>query len=169
MPRVGFAYSPSSLNGRFVIRGGYGITNFLEGTGANLRLTLNPPFFSNSSGQQSGNNPFFQTGNGFPLPTATNIWSGNVRAWDPNLKPALVQQFNLTTETQLDANTSLIIAYLGQTGNHLVDPREGNQAALQGLPLPITTLSQLAPFSVQLAESRRSHKSRRSATRSPGR
>jgi hypothetical protein len=148
MPRVGFAYSPSSLNGRFVIRGGYGITNFLEGTGANLRLTLNPPFFSNSSGQQSGNNPFFQTENGFPLPTATNIWSGNVRAWDPNLKPALVQQFNLTTETQLDANTSLVIAYLGQTGNHLVDPREGNQRACKTCALPITILSQLAPFSI---------------------
>jgi hypothetical protein len=45
MPRVGFAYTPERYNGRFVIRGGYGITNFLEGTGANLRLTLNPPFF----------------------------------------------------------------------------------------------------------------------------
>ncbi|MCU1225260.1 MAG: TonB-dependent receptor, plug, partial [Edaphobacter sp.] len=149
MPRVGFAYSPENFHGRFVIRGGYGITNFLEGTGANLRLTLNPPFFSNSSGQQSGTGVtgFFQTQSGFPLPTATNIWSGNVRAWDPNLRPALVQQFNLTTETQLDNNTSLVIAYLGQTGNHLVDPREGNQRRCPTCPLPITTLSQLAPFS----------------------
>jgi hypothetical protein len=147
MPRVGFAYSPSSLNGRFVVRGGYGITNFLEGTGANLRLTLNPPFFSNSAGQQSGNSPYFQTQAGFPLPTASTTWSGNVRAWDPNLRPALVQQFNLTTETQLDNNTSLVIAYLGQSGNHLVDPREGNQRRCRSCPLPITTLSQLAPFS----------------------
>jgi hypothetical protein len=148
MPRVGFAYSPSRLNGKFVVRGGYGITNFLEGTGANLRLTLNPPFFSNSSGQQSGNSSYFQTQNGFPLPTASTIWSGNVRAWDPNLRPALVQQFNFTTETQLDNNTSLVIAYLGQTGNHLVDPREGNQRHCPTCPLPITTLSQLPPFSV---------------------
>lgn len=149
MPRVGFAYTPPNLNGRFVIRGGYGITNFLEGTGANLRLTLNPPFFSNSSGQQSGGGlvGFFQTQNGFPLPTASSTWSGNVRAWDPNLRPALIQQFNLTTETQLDNNTSLVIAYLGQTGNHLVDPREGNQRRCPTCPLPITTLSQLAPFS----------------------
>ena len=149
MPRVGFAYSPSSLNGKFVVRGGYGITNFLEGTGANLRLTLNPPFFSNSSGQQSGTGAsgYFPTQQGFPLPTAITTWSGNVRAWDPNLRPALVQQFNLTTETQLDNNTSLVIAYLGQTGNHLVDPREGNQRHCPSCPLPITTLSQLAPFS----------------------
>src|SRR6187402_718272 len=139
MPRVGFAYSPANLNGRFVIRGGYGITNFLEGTGANLRLTLNPPFFSNSSGKQSGTSPFFQTQNGYPLPTASTTWSGNVRAWDPNLRPGLVQQFNLTTEYQLDNATSLQIAYLGQSGNHLIDPREGNQRRCPSCPLPVTT------------------------------
>ena len=41
MPRLGFAYQPKP---RLVIRGGYGITNYLEGTGANLRLTQNPTF-----------------------------------------------------------------------------------------------------------------------------
>ncbi len=140
MPRVGFAYSPSSLNNKFVVRGGYGITNFLEGTGANLRLTLNPPFFSNAAGSQSGTSPYFQTQAGFPLPTASATFAGNVRAWEPNLRPALVQQFNLTTETQVDANTSLGIAYLGQTGNHLVDPREGNQAHFLNGPLPVSSL-----------------------------
>ena len=40
MPRIGFAYQ---ANDRFVVRGGYGITTFLEGTGANLRMTYNPP------------------------------------------------------------------------------------------------------------------------------
>lgn len=155
MPRVGFAYSPANLNGRFVIRGGYGITNFLEGTGANLRLTLNPPFFLNSAGQQSGNSPYFQTENGFPLPSAITTWSGNVRAWDPNLRPALVQQFNLTTETQLDSNTSLVIAYLGQSGNHLVDPREGNQRQCPTCPLPVSSLPGLSLISqVSYTESR---------------
>jgi Carboxypeptidase regulatory-like domain/TonB-dependent Receptor Plug Domain len=140
MPRVGFAYSPAEFNGKFVVRGGYGMTNFLEGTGANLRLTLNPPFFTNSAGNHTNGGPFFQTQNGFPLPPDPATFSGNVRAWDPKLKPALIQQFNLTTETQLNNSTSLVIAYLGQTGNHLVDPREANQQMCPACPLPVTSL-----------------------------
>ena len=45
-PRLGFAYRPSD---RWVFRGGYGITQYMEGTGANLRLPLNPPFFFESA------------------------------------------------------------------------------------------------------------------------
>ena len=40
-PRIGFAYQATP---RFVVRGGYGISSYLEGTGANHRLTQNPPF-----------------------------------------------------------------------------------------------------------------------------
>ena len=47
-PRLGFAWRP---NDRWVVRGGYGISQYMEGTGANLRLPLNPPFFFESAGQ----------------------------------------------------------------------------------------------------------------------
>ena len=40
-PRVGFAWTPAD---RFVIRGAYTISSFMEGTGTNLRLPFNPPF-----------------------------------------------------------------------------------------------------------------------------
>ncbi len=139
MPRVGFAYAPPTLNGKFAIRGGYGITNYLEGTGANLRLTLNPPFFSNASGSRSGTN-YFQVQSGFPVPTNSSTFAGNIRAWDPNLRPALVQQFNLSTETQLDPNTSLVVAYLGQSGNHLIDPRDPNQQHSPTGARPVSSL-----------------------------
>ncbi len=154
MPRVGFAYSPERFNGKFVVRGGYGITNFLEGTGANLRLTLNPPFFVDSSSQSDGTT-FFQTGNGFPRPADASQLSGNVRAWDPKLKPALIQQFNLTTETELNNSTSLVVAYLGQSGTNLVDPREANQKTCPSCALPISSLPGLSAISnVSLTESK---------------
>jgi hypothetical protein len=155
MPRIGVAYSPQSLHNRFVIRGGYGITNFLEGTGANLRLTLNPPFFVDASctapNPCSGGAQYLSTTAGFYRPSDPNVYAGNVRAWQPNLKPALIQQFNLTTEYQIDNFTSLTVAYLGQVGNHLVDPREGNQRACLSCALPITTLSVLNPALSQIS------------------
>jgi hypothetical protein len=154
MPRVGFAFSPDRFNGKFVVRGGFGMTNFLEGTGANLRLTLNPPFFIDSSSQSDGVT-YFATQNGFPRPANAATLGGNIRVWDPHLKPALVQQFNLTTETQLNSTTSLVVAYLGQTGTHLVDPREGNQKLCPTCPLPVSSLPGLAAVQqVSLTESK---------------
>ncbi|MDQ3255329.1 MAG: carboxypeptidase regulatory-like domain-containing protein, partial [Acidobacteriota bacterium] len=45
-PRIGFAWNPDAFDKRLVVRAGYGITQYMEGTGSNLRLPLNPPFFS---------------------------------------------------------------------------------------------------------------------------
>src|SRR6266545_4379787 len=45
-PRLGFALRQGE---RWVFRGGYGISQYMEGTGANLRLPLNPPFFFESA------------------------------------------------------------------------------------------------------------------------
>jgi Carboxypeptidase regulatory-like domain/TonB dependent receptor len=154
MPRLGFAWSPDSFHEKFVLRGGYGITNFLEGTGANLRLTLNPPFFVDASctiGLPCANGGNLSVTSGFYRPSDPNVYAGNVRAWQPNLKPALIQQYNLTTEYQIDDYTSITAAYLGQNGNHLVDPREANQRACLTCALPITTLSALNPALSQIA------------------
>lgn len=75
MPRMGFSYSPKSLNNRVVINSGYAITEFMEGMGANLRLTLNPPFFTNAAVNANGGAAFRMT-NGFPLPANPNTYSG---------------------------------------------------------------------------------------------
>ena len=40
-PRVGAAWTPSE---KWVVRGAFGIVQYMEGTGTNLRLTANPPF-----------------------------------------------------------------------------------------------------------------------------
>src|SRR6185437_11706493 len=41
-PRIGFAWTPGG--GKFVLRGAYTLSSYLEGTGTNLRLPINPPF-----------------------------------------------------------------------------------------------------------------------------
>jgi hypothetical protein len=146
MPRLGFAFSPERFHDRFVVRGGYAITNFMEGTGANLRLPLNLPFFVDSSANAT--TVGFKAENGFPQPANLGDYTGqNVRAWQPNLKPAFIQQFNLTTETQFGNDLSLVVAYLGQVGNHLVDPREGNQAPCSLVALPTQPTPCVLPFS----------------------
>jgi hypothetical protein len=43
-PRFGFAFTPHALGNKTVFRGAYTISSYLEGTGTNLRLPLNPPF-----------------------------------------------------------------------------------------------------------------------------
>jgi hypothetical protein len=151
MPRIGFAYTPDRFGGKLVLRGGYGITNFLEGTGANLRLTLNPPFFVDAScnvGDSCAGGGLLHAADGFYRPVDETTFAGNVRAWQPNLKPALVQQYNLTSEYQLNNTTSLTFAYLGQVGDHLVDPREGNQRLSPTSPLPVSSLPDLGEVSV---------------------
>ena len=127
MPRVGFSWQPQQ---RIVFRGGYGITNYLEGTGANLRLTFNPPF------QGSFNEKAFtptQTSAGTPITLAAGLPTGSgapitqYSAWDSHLRPAFIQEFTFSNEIELDNQTSVSMAYLGQLGQHLIDARAANQ------------------------------------------
>src|SRR5207249_10225844 len=43
-PRIGFAWTPAFLSKATVVRGAFTMSSYLEGTGTNLRLTMNPPF-----------------------------------------------------------------------------------------------------------------------------
>ncbi len=148
-PRVGLAWTPGMFHNKLVFRMGYAMSSFMEGTGANLRLTMNPPFFVESNvtydprtpgdirtgftdviargdmtGPRTGANPFYQA-----------------RAWDLHLRPQFTQQFNAAMEYQFSNTTSLNVAYVGQLGTHLVVPHEANQ------PLPgVGPVSSWAPL-----------------------
>jgi hypothetical protein len=142
MPRLGFAYQPKD---RIVIRGGYGITNYLEGTGANLRLNFNPPFQPSYTYQAT---PASATSGGTPLTVQTafpstvsgSLASNTYRAWDKRLKPAFIQEFSLSLEYQLDSKTSVVGSYVGQTGQHLIDARAGNQLRAPNTAAPYAAL-----------------------------
>jgi hypothetical protein len=138
-PNLGIAWT---IDQKTVVRAAYRLSNFLEGTGANLRLTLNPPFFTESNVTYDSTVPGTIT-KGFTdviargdltsprqCPTCAPFYQG--RAWDLNLRPQMTNQFNFAIERQLDNATSINIAYVGQRGTHLVIPHEGNN------PLPGT-------------------------------
>jgi len=83
-PRFGFAWSASD---RLVFRGAYGISQYMEGTGSNLRLPLNPPFFfeSNVSYDQTTGPGTITTGFEGLVPQNQNRRPAS--RVDPNLRP----------------------------------------------------------------------------------
>lgn len=131
MPRLGFAWQ---FNPRMVLRGGYGTTDDLEGTGLNWRMTMNAPFQGSfvasptpPNTTSSGLAPL-KIENGFSLgPSALQVSYFNYNAWDPHLKPALIQQYNLAVQYMVDPRTSFQVGYVGEVGQHLVIPEEGDQ------------------------------------------
>lgn len=127
MPRFGFAWQ---VDPKIVLRGGYGITDYLEGSGVNLRPTLNPPFFP-----QFVNTPPTPSkiSAGTPLSVTTGFSNGGqapitqYNAWDKNLRPTAVQQFNLTGQYLLTNNTTAQLSYVGERGQRLIVPVALNQ------------------------------------------
>jgi hypothetical protein len=126
MPRIGFAWSATP---KFVLRGGYGLQNYMEGTGANLRMTTNLPFQSTyqASGVQPTSTPgsFFDVKNGFG---SGSIATSNVyNVWNKKIKPTFIGIYNLTLEYQLNNTASVQVGYVGESGQHLVTANQRNQ------------------------------------------
>jgi hypothetical protein len=107
---------------------GYTLSNYLEGTGTNLRLAINPPFAVEHDNQYSA------SGNYKTLPGSTldqgfapfysnpgdQYHSVTLRVWDPNVRPAVANQWNFTLQRQLDPSMTLTVAYVGQRSTHLM-------------------------------------------------
>ena len=125
-PRFGFAWSPEALGRNTVIRGGYGISAFMEGQGTNEQLTMNPPLGISAMG-----NAGTTIANGYPAASSlqakcatVNItcYAGQrIRVTDQNFKPAMTQQWNLTIQHQFSNSVTAQIGYVGQHGTHLLN------------------------------------------------
>jgi outer membrane receptor protein involved in Fe transport len=134
MPRIGFAYQATP---RLVVRGGYGIQNFMEGTGANLRMTTNLPFQGSyqASGLQSNATngtpgQFATVQSGFGSASGTGAATGVVyNVWNKKIKPAFIGEYSLTLEYQVSNTASFQIGYLGESGQHLITANRRNQLA----------------------------------------
>jgi outer membrane receptor protein involved in Fe transport len=140
-PRIGFAWTPSVLGDHTVLRGAFTISSYLEGTGTNLRLPLNPPFTPAEINQ-------VYSGLALPLTDTTDgivgsaasascaapayaCYAGDLlRVWDPKVQPAIADEWNFTGQHQFAHNTTLQVGYVGQRGTHLMVPFDYAQRVL---------------------------------------
>ena len=116
-PRVGFAWSPEALHRRTVFRAAYTLSSYLEGTGTNLRLPMNPPYTPPEFQTQYTNVPLpaTRTEAGILPPTGGNPFDNAlIRLWDPYIRPAVVQQYNFTVQQQFSDSSTLQVGYVGR-------------------------------------------------------
>jgi outer membrane receptor protein involved in Fe transport len=140
-PRIGFAWTPAALGNHTVIRGAFTISSYLEGTGTNLRLTLNPPFTPAEINQNySGLSlPTTDSTDGIAgsasaascaAPTYACYANAFLRVWDPKVQPAIADEYNFTVQHQFAGNTTVQVGYVGQRGTHLMVPFDYAQRTL---------------------------------------
>ncbi|HTW63917.1 MAG TPA: carboxypeptidase regulatory-like domain-containing protein [Bryobacteraceae bacterium] len=137
LPRVGLAWSPDN---KTVIRAAFGRTSFEEGTGEYNRLATNAPWNTDLVGQWGASNadgaiPANQitldqgfaalgTAGGCTVQNVTSApaacFAGvRIHATDPNYRPAVSNQWNLTVQRELTHSMTAQAAYVGQHSDHL--------------------------------------------------
>lgn len=121
-PRVGFAWSPTAMHNKMVVRGAFTVSSYLEGTGTNLRLPRNPPFTPTEVTATYGT-PSYKTEQGPGGSVAGDPFAGAVMyVWDKKVQPAMDDQWNLTIQQAFTSNTTLQVGYVGEHGTHLMVP-----------------------------------------------
>jgi hypothetical protein len=125
-PRVGFAWTP---NDDWVLRGAFGIVQYMEGTGKNLRLPQNPPWFAESQGNYDATTGAGTAAVGFADITASAEAGPNTlwRIFAEDLRPQYTKQWNIFLQRKLTDTLSASIGYVGSRSDHMVVPFDFNQ------------------------------------------
>ncbi len=147
-PRLGFAWQPqwnSVWTRNTVIRAAYGISSFMEANGVNNLPYQNPPFVQaheliNPATQALPTSTLSQGFSGFPASACTVaalqalspvcLSGATLHLTNPNLQPAIDQQWNLTIQRQLGTRTSVSVGYVGNKIDHMSDIFIFNQKVL---------------------------------------
>jgi hypothetical protein len=116
-----------------VIRAAATTSSFLEGTGTNLRLTLNPPFATEHGITYTPSETPSTLAQGY-LPFVSNAGNqfagAGLRLWDPSLRPAVSTQWNFTIQHKFGQSSTLQVGYVGQRNTHLMVPIWASQLVL---------------------------------------
>jgi outer membrane receptor protein involved in Fe transport len=147
-PRLGLNWQPrwqSPWTRNTVIRAAYGISSFMEANGVNNLPYQNPPFVQaheliNPATLALPSSTLNQGFSGFPASACTAatlqalspacLSSITLHLTNPNLQPAIDQQWNLTIQRQLGSRTSISIGYVGNKIDHMSDIFIFNQLRL---------------------------------------
>ncbi len=137
LPRLGLAWSPDE---KTVIRAAFSRTSFQEGTGEFNRLATNAPWnvdlvgqwgATNTSGAIPGNQVTLDQGfgalgatTGCTVATVTSAPAScfkgvRIHATDPNYRPAVSNQWNLTVQRQIGRSFTAQAGYVGQHSDHM--------------------------------------------------
>jgi hypothetical protein len=144
-PRIGLAFTPP-WDRNTVLRAAYDISTYMEGNGVNNMAVVNPP---NVELHNEVNN----SGAGLQYPTTTLdqgytpfsaactraqlmafapacFASGQAHATNPNLQPAVDQQWTAAVEHQFKGNLTATVQYVGNKDDHMSDIYLYNQKIL---------------------------------------
>jgi len=148
-PNIGIAWDPFG-DGNTSVRAGYSINRVNdELIGAPYNASLSNPGVSTQTGpptrpkRLTTSSPLSALA--IPSPTMSNTFSGNWAklygfdtgntfgyAVDPNLQAPYVQQWNLSIQREIGWNSSVTVAYVGNTGAKLYRAIDLNQVAING-------------------------------------
>ncbi len=120
-PRIGFAWNPDVLNKKLVLRGGVGVTTYMDYNLLHNHVG-NAPFHigiaanATTPTTTTSGTPFAVT-NGFGTSGATTT-GVSFNAWN-NLKPMMEPQYSLVVEYAINGRQSVSAAYVGNVAQHL--------------------------------------------------
>jgi hypothetical protein len=128
-PRFGFAYSVDS---KTVLRGGAGIFYAFENVTSNISQAKNAPFSGSLTATNSATNyaQALPISAGFPA-SRPNLFpvAGSTFAYYPRAyQNPSANEWNLNLQRQLSGHDVLSVAYVGQTGVHIIATPNINQA-----------------------------------------
>ncbi len=129
-PRFGFAWTPTALHGKTVIRGGVGV--FVYPIGVHGGVALNQQGFSQTTQMVVTNNNYLSPAstlsdpfpNGIQQPAISALGLGtflgqNISFFNPNVRNPYSVRWNFGIQRLLPGNMALEVAYIGNHGVHL--------------------------------------------------